>query len=268
MDRLSGAPHDIINPNGLAFVIDTIIPFIYFLSFGSRKWAVAALISLPICLYALVLTGSRSGLIGLATIIVGIFIKSKHRVVIAILCLLISIVGFAKMNPDQKDRYLSIFESDTKNAVTARERIEGITNNLKIVLRRPVFGHGIGTSREANANFGKEDQPAHDLYAETAQEIGIVGLGIFIVYISSIVKNVAKSWRMLKQEGITDSYSARFANAMQVWLFMNIVFSLASYGLSSYEWYLLGGLSVVIVKLSSSEEMVSEYESHPSFEYY
>jgi hypothetical protein len=40
---------------------------------------------------------------------------------------------------------------------------------------------------------------------------------------------------------------------MQVWLAMNIVFSFASYGLSSYEWYLFGGLSVVLQQLASKD---------------
>lgn len=39
---------------------------------------------------------------------------------------------------------------------------------------------------------------------------------------------------------------------MQVWLLMNILFSFASYGLSSYEWYLFGGLSVVTARLAKS----------------
>jgi hypothetical protein len=37
---------------------------------------------------------------------------------------------------------------------------------------------------------------------------------------------------------------------MEVWLAMNVVFSLVSYGLSSYEWYLFGGLSVVLRRLT------------------
>lgn len=32
LDRLSGAPHDIVNPNGLAFIIVSVIPFYYFLT--------------------------------------------------------------------------------------------------------------------------------------------------------------------------------------------------------------------------------------------
>ena len=42
-------------------------------------------------------------------------------------------------------------------------------------------------------------------------------------------------------------------DAMQVWLVMNVVFSFASYGLSSYEWYLFGGLSVVLQRIAEHE---------------
>ena len=42
-----------------------------------------------------------------------------------------------------------------------------------------------------------------------------------------------------------EGYLVYLVNSMQVWLFMNLIFSFASYGLSSYEWYLFGGLSVV-----------------------
>jgi hypothetical protein len=48
------------------------------------------------------------------------------------------------------------------------------------------------------------------------------------------------------------SFVPRLIDAMQVWLIMNLVFSFASYGLSSYEWYLFGGLSVVLQRLAES----------------
>jgi hypothetical protein len=39
---------------------------------------------------------------------------------------------------------------------------------------------------------------------------------------------------------------------------MNFLFSFASYGLSSYEWYLLGGFSVAMQKLSGNERRESK----------
>jgi len=44
----------------------------------------------------------------------------------------------------------------------------------------------------------------------------------------------------------------RLLDATQVWLILNLVFSLASYGLNSYEWYLLGAFSVVMRRLVSA----------------
>ena len=37
--------------------------------------------------------------------------------------------------------------------------------------------------------------------------------------------------------------------ALQVWMGMNLLFSFASYGLSSYEWYLAGALAEVVRRL-------------------
>ncbi len=250
LDRLSGAPSDVVNPNGLAFVIDCTIPFLYYLAFLSWRWSIASLLSLPICLYALALTGSRSGFAGLIAIMIGIFVKSKNRVAPAALFLCILTFGFIHLSADQKDRYLSLFYSDTKNAATAEGRMQGVITNFKVVLRRPVFGHGIGTSREANANFGANDQPAHDLYAETAQELGVVGLVIFLFLIKSIFENFRRSMKMLRDSTQDRAFLRNVGDAMQVWLFMNIIFSFASYGLSSYEWYLFAGFSVVLGRLS------------------
>ena len=39
LDRLSGAPNDVVNPNGLAFIICTVLPFLYFLA---GRFAVAS----------------------------------------------------------------------------------------------------------------------------------------------------------------------------------------------------------------------------------
>lgn len=255
MNRLSGAPHDIINPNGLAFVIVSILPFSYYLSSVSPGWAIPLLATSPILIYGLVLTGSRSGLMGLLAIMIGIFMKSRRKatVLICFAVLMVSAVPF--LSADQRDRYLSIIDSNTKNAITAEGRTEGTLDALEVALRRPIFGHGIGTSREANANFGNDDKRAHNLFAELFQEVGMVGLVIFLLFIKSIIQNFSAAMKTLKNTGTQSRYLANLVNAMQVWLMMNILFSLASYGLSSYEWYLFAGLSVSLCRMASAGEL-------------
>jgi O-antigen ligase len=234
----------------LAFIICTVLPFLYFLSGLSRISSLALWTLAPACLYALMLTGSRTGFAGLIVIFVAILVKSKKRLLFGTAGVLILVVGLAFQGADLQDRYLSLFDLGEKNAATASGRIEGVIENFQVALRKPFFGHGLGTSSEANANFGTDDKPAHNLYAEVAQELGFVGLVVFVLFLKSIVTGFAQCKRAFI--GATSSmFLSGLLDATQVWLILNLVFSLASYGLNSYEWYLLGALSVVMQRLAN-----------------
>jgi putative inorganic carbon (hco3(-)) transporter len=253
LDRLSGAPDDIVNPNGLAFIVCTILPFLYFLSGGSviRRLVCYSLIALSI--YVLALTGSRSGMIGLAVIVLGIIVKSRHRASLSAGLALVAVAGFSLLSVDMQDRYLSAIGLGEKNAVTSRERMEGMEEQIRVAMRRPIFGHGLGTSAEANYHYTQSgpyagrEMPAHNLYVELAEELGIPGLIVFVFLIKAIVTGFAQSRAALRHQG--GGFLSRLLDAMQIWLAMNFVFSFASYGLSSYEWYLFAGLSVVLQRL-------------------
>jgi O-antigen ligase len=121
---------------------------------------------------------------------------------------------------------------------------------LGVASRRPVFGHGLGTSREANANFGGGDQPEHNLYLETAQELGLVGLAVFLAYLLSVTRTVTRLRADLRQSGTEERLLLLTDDAVQVWLATTLVFSLAAYGLSGYQWYFMGGLTVVVTRLA------------------
>ncbi len=255
MDRLGGAPADIINPNGLAFVILTIIPFFYY--FFSYAWWTKILMPplLAVSVYALQLTASRSGMIALLLVVFSFFIKSKRKVALLLIACLSVVVLFSTMDANMKDRYLSIIDSHSKNAATAQGRITGIKSNFSVAMRKPLFGHGLGTSREANANFAGHDQPAHNLYAEVAEELGFVGLAIFFVYILRVIKQVGPQMKQLSSQFGSAHFYSRLNNSLKVWFAMNLFFSMASYGLSSYEWYLFPGLCEVVVRLAATDRV-------------
>ena len=162
-------------------------------------------------------------------------------------------VIIALINDRVQDRYFSIFSSHTKNAATAEGRLSGIAADFKVAMHRPVFGHGLGTSLEANANFGGKAQISHNLFTEIWQELGFIGLLIFLLFIKSILSNYFKMMLIIKNTKHTSLFLFQINNAMQAWLFMNILFAFASYGLSSYEWYLFAGLSVVLLRIAKEE---------------
>ncbi len=253
MDRLSGAPHDVINPNGLAYVIVSVIPLLHFLLLRGRareKMLYFALLSA--LLYALILTGSRSGFVGLLVIGFAVFMKSTRKFALVFMGVLVLIGSISVMDENQKDRYLSLFSSDTKNVETAEGRIEGLKKNFSVFLAKPIFGYGLGTSAEANYNVMGYHQITHNLYVELLQELGLIGAIIFLLYMKGIFHNFYMTKEKLSLQLNQTEYLHGLVEGMQVWLIMNVVFSLASYGLSSYEWYLFGGLSVAVYRLASS----------------
>lgn len=249
LNRLSGAPSDVVNPNGLAFIICSVLPFMYLMAGASWKGRVGAIVLTGLCIYTLTLTGSRSGIIGVGVIFFGILAKSQRKSAWLVCGAVIVILGFPMLPPDMQDRYLSTIGMGVKNADTAEARVTGVLDNFVVALRRPIFGHGLGTSREANANFGEEDQPAHNLYAEVAQELGFIGLVIVLQLLRSIYQGFMECKRTY-QSSNASVFMRNTVDCMQVTLLMNFIFSFASYGLNSYEWYLLGGLSVVMQQLA------------------
>jgi putative inorganic carbon (hco3(-)) transporter len=255
MNRLSGSPYDVINPNGLAFVILTILAFLLGLFRDSKLWKILALTVVPPSLYALYLTGSRSGMVGLVVLLIILLYQSKRKILIGAIMTVGSFVCFSAIQGDYRDRYLSLVESDTKNAGTVEGRITGMIDDFKVGLRRPVFGHGLGTSVEANANYGTRAQISHNIYTETFQEIGIVGLTFFTFFAWTIVITNLKFSRI--GEG---GFLVHLSRAVFVFSIMNLFFGLASYGLSGYEWYLIGGLSVVI---HESQRKVKDEKARP-----
>ncbi|MDG4553335.1 MAG: O-antigen ligase family protein [Candidatus Competibacter sp.] len=254
LSRLSGAPSDIINPNGLAFVICTVLPFLYFLAPLSRIYWLVSLVSIPLAIYTLILTGSRSGMIGMGAIIIGIVLKSKRRVTLSALILVAGITSFPLISTDMQDRYFSIFGMGEKNAGTADDRMDGMISQLQVILRRPIFGHGLGTSPEANFNFVSSGpyvgsvMPAHNLYIEIGQELGLIGVVLFLMFMKSIYLGFSES-KLSVAKHDPKGFLQRLIDALQVWFLMNFIFSFASYGLSGYEWYLFGGISAVIQRL-------------------
>jgi O-antigen ligase len=258
MRRLSGAPADIINPNGLAFVVITALPFLYYLCFNSKSRFLKVLfVALaPALVWALLLTGSRSGLIGLGVVLLAIVWKSRHKTTFIVLIVISAVLVTPFLSSDMRDRYFSIVDTNTENGGTVQGRIDGLWVNLYEGLERPIFGHGLGTSKETAYNFNRGTHVAHNLYLEAFIETGIIGLAIYCVFLFSILKNYRRAMEASarlasrRSEPLADYY-LRLSDAVRAFAIMCLVFSISQYGVREFHWYLVGGLSVVLARLAT-----------------
>ncbi len=170
---------------------------------------------------------------------------------------LLGLIFIANLSEMQRDRYLSIYRDDVRGASTAEGRIEGLYKNLEVAIKGPIMGYGLGTSSEAGYNLMREGLKAHNLYLEIWEEIGIIGLIIFLVFMVSIILGYLKLRALIKQS--EKKYFNAVGDALSMWLVVNLVFSLVSYGLSSYPWYFMGGLVTATSMILHQEPAVSKY---------
>jgi O-antigen ligase len=249
-DRLSGAPTDLLNPNELGFVIATVIPFLhYYLLPKNWKFKILYLGLLPLLLYALILTMSRGAF--LALLVVGwiIFKESKYKALLIIVAIAIAIGGFSVMNDNQKDRYLSLVSSDSKQAKSKDGRINGMIHEFELGFARPIFGHGLGTTAESKVQAGYNAQASHNMYAEVLIEVGLVGMFFFFRFVQKLYKQIAFSNE--RTEGMDEFYRLTF-KILKIVFWMFVVYSINYWGLTQYYWYNLAGLTIAAAYLSNT----------------
>ena len=247
-DRLSGAPADVINPNGLGFVIASSVIFIHCLLWQSTSKALKLvyLMLMPAMLYALILTMSRGGFLALLVGGFIIFWQSRQKAALVIAAMATVILAWTVMTDVQRERYVSLVDSDTAQSATVEGRLTGIKNEFLLGMNRPLVGHGLGTTPEAKVNvLGGRRQAAHSLYAELLIEVGIGGFALFMLFLSRIHRVVRDNFQRLVRTNESNpdfGFYSRLNNGLFVVFWVYAVYSLNYFGLSQDYWYLFAGL--------------------------
>ena len=76
-----------------------------------------------------------------------------------------------------------------------------------------------------------------------------------LLYFLSIIINIFRDLRTRPSRG-ESAYVGNIRKSLLLFAIMNVFFAMASYGLSSYEWYLLAGLSLLIAQGLPAEVVV------------
>lgn len=260
VNRLSGAPSDIINPNGLAFVIATVYIYIhiFWTSSGYLLKILYALV-VPLIIYALILTLSRTGLVSMGVIFCFIFLYSKYKKLLIVLFIAGFLATWSNLTVFQKDRYLSLIgskDASSSQIESARGRINGLISNLHVIESNPFVGFGLGTSKEASYNYAGSAKIAHIFIIEIIMDTGIIGCLIYIFFLKSIrdqIKNAKIKIRELENNGRAHSdeiiYFKKLCHILHISFWMYLISSLAQDGLLGYHWYFLAGMVVVSYKM-------------------
>ena len=215
--RLSGIDLTYAHPNAVACTAVLPIPFIFFLwavrSHITATWPSSLRRLLPwglglslwLTLSSVVLTNSRSGLLGAILAMVlwmmgqGLVDKSRKRMICAVIILA---VGWILMPADSKGRFRNIWDPEAgpsaKSAhMSAEGRVAGLEQGLEMFRRFPLTGVGIGNFLPYRVAF-LDGTPlvAHNMIGAILGESGLVGGVTFAIFVSGTFVNCARLKRL------------------------------------------------------------------------
>lgn len=176
--------------NDFCMTLDMVIPYCFFMALGERKQAVKIIyIGIAVLfLSANMLTLSRGGFVGLVGVGMYCWLKSKRKIVAALLVGLLALaMVFAA--PEKYWSEIKSIEEQGYTKGTGEERVYTWKFGWKMFLDNPIIGVGQGNfpwrfgqyeGGETLDGRSRAGRAAHSLYFTLFPELGIVGTLIFI----------------------------------------------------------------------------------------
>ena len=183
--------------NDFALVMVATVPFaVYLLKYGRKGFRRAmGLLALGLIVLALVKSGSRGGFLGMIAVLMYILLRYKAipsttRLFVAVAGILLSVVIGSDKYWEQMSTILN--PTGDYNWTDPQGRKAVWTRGLGYVEHNPIFGLGVGaypvaegtlstiSQQRASAGQGFKWSVAHNSFLETAAEVGIPGLIVFV----------------------------------------------------------------------------------------
>ncbi len=260
---MAGEDGALSDPNSMASSLVLGIPFIiglfkYYKGYLIKTFLVAIIL---ICLWTIIISGSRGGMLG-AIIMLGIIAyNSRHRAVALVVSVVLIIAAAALMPKQYVDRFATIaqfnnLEDDVNGAAdSAQGRIKGLKVGLEILLVRPIAGVGIGCFTIYNyENHGSWLQP-HNMVGQLAGEVGFIGLITFGFFIFRILRNIKYSLRRSEEDG--DEFTFQIIIAIKISLAMLFFLGLFGHNLYRFNWYFFAGILAAAAELLYLREVTN-----------
>ncbi|GAB6059665.1 O-antigen ligase family protein [Desulfonatronum parangueonense] len=188
------------DPNDIAMLFVITLPILYFFM-QSRKGLVKLGLLGGICmlLYALILTGSRGGFIGLLVVAACIFLMDRYTSWFKKLALLgLLFVVFVQISPDHyRDRMSTLLTYEEDYNITAEYGRKALwLRGLRLMLENPITGVGAAAfTTGLGLSYGEEGGrwlTAHNAFVQIGAELGIGGFTLFILLILTSLRTMRR----------------------------------------------------------------------------
>ncbi len=186
------------DPNDLSLAVIMVIPFVYFNLFRKNIF-IKKIISLGILalfLWVIILTQSRGGFTGFATMAIIFWIRSKSKLKLTIIGILVLAIGWQIAPQSFKNRMMSINTAAEEDAA-AISRLDSWKAGINMMKSRAFgvgganFGEGFVKYRPPGAiDVSGMRRASHNMFVQIGGEMGFIGLFVFLMMIFSSFKSL------------------------------------------------------------------------------
>ena len=260
-DRLIGNEGGLTkNPNDMALMVNLLLPLTVALLLTSRELWQRAMLSAAVGMEVMtvVLTHSRAGSLTLGVIVLAYLWKLRHRRERSFIYagLLAALLALPLLPSSYFERISTIANVEADRTRSAQERMSDMIIAGKTILANPIVGAGMGMNmlvmREARGGW----LGVHNVYLEHALDLGVIGLGIFLVLLWSCMRAVS----VIQQESASPDL-VFFAQGLQISLMAyatEAMFHPMSY---QYYFYYIAGLAIGAKTIGGTLRNASEVEA-------
>ena len=243
-DRLVGNEGALTkNPNDLALMVNLLLPLTVGLFLASKEaWQRLVLFTaVGVEAATVVLTYSRGGAVTLAVIVLAYLWKLRRQSERSFIYvgLLAAVLTLPLLPSSYFDRMSTITNVEADRTGSAQERISDMIIAGKTILANPIIGAGMGMNmlvmREARGGW----LGVHNVYLEHALDLGLIGLGIFLVLLWSCLRVVADI-----QHTASSPDLVCFAQGLQVSLIAYATAAMFHPVSYQYYFYYIAGLAI------------------------
>lgn len=243
---------DSYDPNDLAMIIVMTLPFMFYLlkSSGAFKRLLLTA-SIGLSLAALVLSASRTGMLGLVVVGLSTTMMSRKKTIPILLgaAFLTGVVFFAPASVT--DRFATMINPQTEYDSSFGERTHTWKRGVKQFFTYAVQGAGIGNYSIADGQTRLEEggkwRAAHNSYLQIGVELGAAGLILFVLFVGGAYRRVKVVRKALQRDAEEHDY---------LWIVKSIEASLAGYMVMAFflsqaysgHLYLVISFAVVVLK--------------------
>jgi probable O-glycosylation ligase (exosortase A-associated) len=245
------------DPNDMALGFIMLLPFLYYDLFRGKLILrkIILIVLMLVFLWGIVLTQSRGGFIGMGAMVFVLWLRSRRKVMFAILGIVILGLAWPLTPHSFRDRMMGI-QSAAGQDNAAISRMDAWKAGASMMVHR-VFGVGAGNFGEAFPMYRPPNavdpsgmrRVAHNIFVQVGGETGIFGFIIFICMIGSALFSLNKIKNMEGNKEIALLADATFLSL--IGYCASGLFLAQAY---NFVLYYLIGFSVALEKLASYEK--------------